>query len=320
MPDVNKAKLGPTPTHHYVRTVFASLFGFFAVALIIVGILVVWLNSTISNTSQYTKTVSPLAADPDVQAFVVSKASSSLLDGKDAPIRDITKELFGESQVAEKTNEQLRALAAPLVQSSLKTVISSPAFATLWEANNKSVHEQLIRQLKSNSPTIQLNFQPLITGTINELVTTKLGFVKDKLEIKDTTGIVTIEGDQLTTFRKSYNNFQKALLAIITLAILFTALCIIISVHHLKTVRRIALMTGIFAGVLAALLSASSLIAVGGNDVLQQKFVAALFNGVTHDLRIGLVVIAIIGIGGAIASKIYDAIDVKKQLAKGKKT
>ncbi len=312
MPSTDRINISSSPKHHYIRTIVSSLFGFIALALIIVSILVIWLNRTISSTDQYTKTVAPLVTDPDVQAFVVEKASGALLDNKDAPIQDIAGELLGQAQVAGKTDEQLRAEVTPVVKDSLKTVIAAPGFATLWKANNSAIHAQLISQLKSDSSTIELNFRPLITGTIDELSTTKLGFVKDKLELKDDVGKVTLKEKQLDNVRKVYDYFQKAMLAIIGLAVLALTLCVSISVHHLKTVRRIALLTGIFAGMLTVLLSATSLVKIGGDDVVQQKFAVALVNGVTHDLRISLMVIAILGIGSAIGSKVYSVVKKKK--------
>lgn len=319
MASSDKINLNTAPKHHYIRTFFSSVFGFFALSLIIISILVVWLNRTISNTDQYTKTVAPLVTSPDVQNFVVDKASSSVLDNKDAPISDIAKQLLGDAQVAGKTDTELRAEVTPIVKDSLRSVVASPAFANSWKSNNQAIHAQLISQLKSDSSTIELNFHPLITDTVNELGTTKLGFVKDKLDLKDDAGKVTVEGKQLNNVRKVYDYFQKAMLAIIGLAVLSSILCVLISVHHWKTVRRIALSTGIYAGGLAVALSAGSLLKLG-DDVEQQKFVAAIINGVTHDLRISLIITAVLGVGIAAGSKIYSVVQARKQSAPKKKT
>ena len=54
------------------------------------------------------------------------------------------------------------------------------------------------------------------------------------------------------------------------------------------------------------LLSATSLFKPSG-DATEQKFAGALVNGITHDLRISLIVIAVLGIGGAVGSKIYSS-------------
>jgi len=95
-----------TKRHHYIRTTVSSFFGFIALALIIVSILVVWLDRTLTDSSQYVKTVAPLVTKPDVQNFVVTKASNALLDNDDAPIQDIATKLLPADQVAGKTNPQ----------------------------------------------------------------------------------------------------------------------------------------------------------------------------------------------------------------------
>lgn len=291
--------------HHYIRTTFSSLFGFIALGLIIASILVVWIDRTLTNTDEYVRTVAPLVTKPDVQNFVVDKASDGLLKNKDAPVQDIATQLLGADQVAGKTDDQLRAEITPIVKSSLHTVVASPQFAALWAQSNRDVHSQLISQLNSNSPTIALNFHPLITGVIGELGTTRLGFVKDKLDLKPDAGVVAIQGKQIVTVHKVYNYFKTAMLAIIVLALFAAVLCVLISVHHGKTARRIALATGIYCAFLALALSATSLVKSGGSVAAQQKMAIALVNGVTHDLRLSLIVIAVVCIVGALGSKLY---------------
>ncbi|MBL8121165.1 hypothetical protein JNM87_00235 [Candidatus Saccharibacteria bacterium] len=297
----------PVAVRHRVRTFFSSIFGFFALGLIIMSILVVWLDRTLTDTQTYVKTVAPLVTKPGVQNFVVTKASSTLLDNHDAPIRDIASQLLTPEQIAGKTDEQLKAEVTPLVQESLRSVVSSPTFANLWKTNNESIHSQLMTQLQSGSQTLNLDFHPLITGLIDQLGTTKLSFVKDKLDIPADAGKVKLEGRQLENVRRVYDYFKKAMLAILVCAALSVGLCVLISVHHLKTIRRIALLTGIFCGVLAALLGATSLIRTGSSEV-DNAFARTLVDGITHDLRLSLIVIAVLGIGGAVASKLYSVI------------
>jgi len=300
----------PAATHHRVRTFFSSFFGFFALGLIILSILVIWLDRTLTDTNTYVGTVAPLVTKPAVQNFAVTKASSALLGTNGPSVRDIATQLLTPEQIAGKTDEQLRAAVTPIVEDSLRSVVASPAFAELWKTNNKAIHSQLMTQLRDGSQTINLNFRPLITGLIDQLGTTKLGFVKDKLDLPADAGQVKLEGKQLDNVRTVYDYFKKALLAILVSASLAVGLCVLISVHHLKTFRRIALLTGIFSAVLAVLLSATSLFKISG-DAAEQKFATTLVNGITHDLRISLIVIAILGIGSAIASKIYSKLATK---------
>lgn len=330
---VPKTETTATKTKHVLRTTASGLLGSIALSLIIASIMVLWLSNTLTNTDQYVKTVSSLASNKDIQAFVVDQAADGLLSQGDdkgqvqqpqqpgqpqplmtptqnndhdagAPIRDIASQLLPADQVAGKTDEQLKQQVMPIVKDSLQSVVSSPAFASLWETNNRSIHASLISQLNSNAPTLNLDFHPVIVGAVSELGTTKLAFIKDKLELKDDMGKIKLEGDQLNNVRDVYHAFKTSTVAILVAALVTAALAIAISVHHVKTARRIALLTGVIAAVMAAALSATSLIKVD-SDPVQQKFSVALVDHLTHDLRITLIIIAIIGIGGAIASKVY---------------
>lgn len=290
---------------HAIRTAFSSFFGFIAVGLIITSVLAIWLDATLTNTNQYVNTVAPLVENPDVQNFVVDQTTDALLKGSDAPVRDVAGQLLGTSQDANKTDDQLKAEVTPLVKDQLLQVVSSPAFATLWADTNRQLHSSLIEQLKSNSDNFTLNLQPLITGVIAQLGTTKLAFVQDKLQLKPDSGQISVKGKQLDTVRKVYGYFQDAVWLIVLLTLLSIVLCVWLSVHHVKTARRVALATGIYAAVLALMLSASSLIKLGGQTADQQKLAAALVNGITHDLRLSLIILAAVCIAGAIGSKIY---------------
>lgn len=301
----------PSSSHHFIRTFFSSIIGSLALLLIILSIITVWINRTVTDTNTYVKTVAPLVLEADVQNFVVSKASEALLDNNDAPIRDIANELLTPNEIAGKTDEQLRTEIRPIIEESLSSVITSQSFANIWESNNRSIHTQLIFQLESDADEIKLDFHPLITGAIDQLKATKLAFVTDKLDIPVDAGQVTLEDKQLSNFRNVYDLFNKAMLALLIAAVAAVGLSVLISVHHLKTIRRISLLTGLFSAILAMMLSATSLISTGG-DELDKKMGIALVNGVTHDLRLSLIVIAVVGIGGAVGSKVYSVIKARK--------
>lgn len=302
----------PQEVHHYFRTFFASVFGFLAVSLLIVSILVVWLGSTLSNTNQYVKTVAPLVTKPEVRDFVTDKAEEALLDNKDAPVRDIAEQLLGPEKTAGKTDEQLRVEIKPIVDEALNKVISSEVFTNLWKETNRTIHAQLINQLNKNTDSFTLNLHPVIVGVIDELGTTRLSFIKDKLDVKEDMGVVKVEGKQLENVRNVYNYFKKAMIAIVACALLSFALCVLISVHHLKTLRRVALSIGIFSALLAMTLSATSLIKVNGTDAQQKQMALTLVDVITHDLRVTLIFIAVACIGGSIGSKVYAVMMTQK--------
>jgi len=68
----------PVTHRHVARTLLASVFGTFATLLIMVTILAVWVNRTLTNTETYTKTVAPLVTKPEVQQLIADRISTEL--------------------------------------------------------------------------------------------------------------------------------------------------------------------------------------------------------------------------------------------------
>lgn len=302
----------PQKEHHYLRSFFSSVFAIFGISLLISSIFAFWLDTTLTNTNQFVAIVGPLVTKPEVQDFVVTKASQALLDNGDAPIRDISQQLLGDEAIANKTDEQLKAEITPIIQENLKTVISSAAFANLWETSLKSVHSQLISQLSSNSPTMQLNLHPVIVGAIDQLSNTRLSFIKDKLEIKDDVGVITIKDDQLATMRKFYNYFKQSVIILIVTALIFLGLSVAVAAHRLNTLRRLLIIIGVIAALYAVALTLVPNLKIGSaTDVEQQKFIVVMFSSITDKLRLALVVIA-----AACAATVAASIFLPKALKK----
>lgn len=301
--------------HHYIRTIFSSFFGFIALALILLSIVAVWLDRTLTGTDTFVKTTAPLISKPAVQDFIVEQARNSVLNGDNAPINDIAVQLLGTEQVAGKTPEQLKTEVTPVIDTTLKSVISSPAYASLWTENNRAVHNQLISQIESNSPTVNLNFNPLIRGTVDQLNDTKLSFIKDNLDLDDSTGNITFQNQELDAIHKGYAGFKKGVIAVLAAAAVAAVLSVVLSVHHIKTLRRIAMSTGIFSLALAFILSASSFVNVTGTDEIQKQFILTLFDSLTKGLRNTLIIVGVVSIAGALISKVFSIIPRKKQSA-----
>lgn len=314
MSDLNEGTTEPFRNHHYFRTLFSSLFGFIAMALIIVSIIVFWLNRTLTDTGQYVKTVAPLVSESDVQNFVVDKASNALIDSQNVPMQVIAAQILGVDQVIGKTDEQLRSDTMQAVKQSFKTAVASPAFATVWTNTNRNIHSNLIAQLGTNTPAIALNFQPIFTGVVDQLGTTKLAFVKDNLRLKTDAGVVILQGKQLDTLRNFYSSLKQAVPVVVGVTILSLLLCVLLSVHHMKTFRRVTLSTGIFTASLAILLGATSLINTGSSDILEQKMVEAIIKAATYNLRISLIIIAVLCIVSSVGSKIYEVVMVRRRV------
>jgi hypothetical protein len=291
------------PHPHHIRTFFAAICGIIALVLIFASILVVWLNQTLTNTQLFVQTLAPLAKQQDVQNFIATKATDALIN--DAPTKDLAGALMPDKAktIATTPDDQLKPQLQSTIHQDMLPIVQSPVFASLWRQTLTSAHAQFLTQLNSNSPTITLDLRPAINGTIDLLRTTNLHTISDKIELKNDSGIVTLKGDKLPKIRQYYHWFQEGTLGIATLTLLAAGLCIALSVHHIRTLRRILLGTGIIALVIAAALRASSFIPVS-SDPLQRKAAIAIITTLFHNLQLGCLILGGVCIVLSIGSKL----------------
>lgn len=310
-PPKTMSKNEPTK-HHYAHTFFACVFGFISLNLILLSILVVWLGDTLTNTNVYVKTVSSIVADKAVQDFVSSKASEQLTANKDLPIRDIAQKVLPADQLDGKTDDQLRESVKQVVKEEVIKVLASQKFKDLWVSTNKDVHSKLLAQVSSSSGDLTLDLQPTIKGAVNLLNDTRFAEIKDKMEIPTDKGTVKIESSRLDKVRKIYSYFIVARIALVACAILSGVLAVLISVHHTKTLRRILLLTGIFTGLLALLLSAGSLLNNVSGNAQDKALAIALVDVVLMKLRLALFVISGVSLITVIGSKLFGVVSKKQ--------
>lgn len=294
-----------TSNHHYVRTFFASIFGMLALSLILASILIVWLNRTLTDTDTYMEAVAPLVVKPEVQDFVAMKTSEAILKNND-PI-DLASKLLPREQTVGMMPEQVGEQLKKTVNVNVSQVVASPAFVKLWVDTNRSAHSAFTQQIKSGSGELSLDLSPIIIGVTNELKATQLSPIADKIELKPENAKLDLKGGGIDKASNYYDSFQKGTLAIIVAAIIAIALAVFISVHHVKTLRRIVFGTGLIAVALTGLMYMPSLVKFNDTkDSVEQKAAVAIADTLFHDLRVACLVIAVICISLAVASKLYD--------------
>ncbi len=301
----------PAP-HHHVRTFFAAIFGFISVNLILLSILTVWLNATLANTDQYVKTVTPIATDKVVQKYITKKVETLITENKDFNVQDVSGQLFTEDERAGKTDEELRAMVQQAANETLKTVITSESFKQLWVSTNHDVHAALLKGISEPNGTVTVNFHPVITGVIDQLAGTRFAFIKDKMDIPETAGVLQIESTRLDNARHIYNYFKMASLAIVASAIFSGIVCVMLSVHHLKTLRRILIFTGMLTGFFGIALSSTSLIRNIQGSPEDKELAITLVNILIRNLRLSFIIITVVSLSISIISKVISVVLVSR--------
>lgn len=292
------------PQKHHVRTAFASLLGVIALTLILASILAGWLNRTLIDTNLYVKAVAPLAAKPEVQNFVAQKASDALLQ-KPGSAQSLAPLFLKPEEIKSKTPDQLNIDVKQAIKENVLLVADSPEFATLWRESNRSAHAGLIGQINSGSKELILDMHPLLTGVLDQLKTTKLMPIAASIPVQPETGKLNIKGTAFDKAHKLYDTLQKGTVAVILIALVATVACVWLSVHHLKTLRRIFLGTGILALLLALGLQSISLFKYSKDDPIAQAAGVAMAKTLFHNLQVTALVIGLVCVGTAAASKFY---------------
>ena len=314
MPDKNNNTPQTTTTttnHNPARTFFASLFGFFAVLLILSSIVSIWMNRTLTNTDTFVAVVAPLASKPEVQAFVAQKASEQLV--KNAPTQDLANLLLpAGSEASTQTDAQLKALLQPMVYNNVLKVVSSPAFAAIWKSTNQTAHAALVSQLNNNTGNLSLDLNPLIDNVVSQLKTTDLGVVGDQITVNPEAGKINLESTGISKAHNYYTAFKSSTIIVIIAALICVGASIALSVHHLKTIRRILFSTGICALLLAASIEVPALVAVRVTDTSTQKVVVIIIQSLFHNLQIASLITGVVCITAAIGTKVYEKLTTKK--------
>jgi hypothetical protein len=289
--------------HHYIRTMFAGLFGTVALSLVLASILLVWANRTLTDTATFTQTVAPLVTQPAVQEFVAAKLTDQLLQS--APVAEVAASLLPADQVAGKTPEQLTPAVRAEIGKSVTQVLGSPRVVALWKSTSKSQHAEIIRQLDAGAPQVTLDVEPLVTEAVAELKQTELAPLANQIELKPGMAKVDLKGSLIEQVRTYYRDLKTATLVIVLVTLMSAGLAVWISVHHLKTLRRVLMGTAVIAFLTAAVIAAPTVVPVG--DAATQHLVAALAATLLHNLQVACLVIGGVGVVAAIGSKVYEA-------------
>lgn len=325
-----QAATQPAVTHHYFRTFFAAVFGFLSLNLIILSLLTMWLSRTLTNTDAYVATVAPLIENTSAQEFLAEKATDALFDEQEkslernaqdgagldsivsSDILQTAQSLLPGQDLTGMTNRQVLEQLKPVAKDSFKSILASPDVASVWRSTNKNAHASFVKALTEDGISIEIDIQPVINTVLAEAKKTQLAPLINELEVTDNVKPVQVDTERIEHFRQIYRLFNTGKYVLLAVAILFAGLSVWISVHHVKTLRRIVLFTGISTLILYLLLQSTMLIPVLAKDNDQAVLIREIVNLIFKELRLWLLILSIACIGGAIISKLIAVLTSKK--------
>ncbi|MBK8446019.1 MAG: hypothetical protein IPL41_04800 [Micropruina sp.] len=196
-----------------------------SVVLIVLGSLLTpvaiasgWAKVVISDTDNFVATYAPLVAEPKVQAYLTDQVTTTIEQqlGLDQLVDDVIDGLVETVQrpVAQRALEALRQPATAglraAIEATASRVITSPAFAQVWQESLRVSHSQAVAALSGdpqawteiNSEGLGLRLGPLIQKVKDILV--EQGFaLAERIPATERT-IVLIRSESIALVQLSY--------------------------------------------------------------------------------------------------------------------
>jgi hypothetical protein len=193
-----------------------------------------------------------------------------------------------------------------VVRDAVIQILQSPQMRELWSTTNRDAHAEFVRQLDAGSPQVTIDLGPCVSGVLAEIKQTKLAPVADQIQIAPAAARISIQGGALERVRQGYEDLKAATVIVLALTLLFAALSVWVSVHHLKTLRRMLIGTGLTALAVSAGIALSAKLPVHGADPATAKLAVAMLQTLLHPLLAACLVVGAICVALALGSKLYE--------------
>lgn len=307
------------PARHAVRSGGAAVCLVLAFVLAPLSVVAQWTHDEVGDTDRYVETVTPLTREPAVRAALTDRVTQEILATID--LDDLTDEalsaLATQDFIPERATDVLPGLAVPLrnaiegyVHSMVAKVVASSTFEQAWAEANRTAHEQMVALLTGNTggtvavadDGVQVDVAAFVAAA-KELMIDEGFLVAERIPEIDAT---------FTVFRSAdIGRAQRAFAALDSLARVLPVLVVLLVflAVWLATDRR-------RAWVAAGLTVAGSMLLLGlllnlarplyldavPSDVLPGGAAAAIYDTLTHFLRLALRAVLAVSLTVALAA------------------
>ncbi len=296
------ASPGVTKRWQKITSVVLLVFGFILIPLSAVA---VWSHNQLTNTDRYVETVSPLAANPDIQQTVATVVVNALFDQVDATSR-IQSALPARAKfLGSPLSNAMEGYATDVTE----RLLASDQFQTLWDKANRAAHAELVALLTDDSGktkgalslkngTVSLNLSEVVTKVQDRLVGAGLTFLKG-VDVPPVSATINIIDSKGLSSARSYVALLDALAWVLPL-LGFAALigsALVVRTRRRATIRASVVLVAACAFTLVLLAIARSLYldAATGTNVSRDT-ASAVFDILVRNLRYGLIALAVLGI------------------------
>ncbi|MGX1884988.1 hypothetical protein [Streptomyces sp. NPDC055287] len=240
---------------HRGRSLLSAVLVVLAAILSILSVVAVWANSIVGDTDRYVATVAPLAHDPAIQTAVTNRATAAVLAQID--VDALVKELSTAAKqrgVPPRVAQLINGLSRPiesglkeLVSSTVRRVVSSDVFETVWINANRAGHAALDKALTGKgggtvtleNDQVTVDVGPIVARAKDELVKAGLSRAAKIPEVH--TNFVVFASDDLGKVKTYVRILQIVGTWLPVLTVILAAAAVLLSAHRRRILITVAL-------------------------------------------------------------------------------
>lgn len=171
--------VAPHPRRRPGRVTAAVVLVVLAALLAPLAVVATWARDLVTDTDRYLATVAPLAQDPQIQGAVTNRVTGAIVDAID--LDQLAADATGAiadlglpprvSLAVESLQGPLVNAATNFVRQTVDRVVTSDAFADVWTAANRTVHDQLNAVLSGDPDAIaSIDASGTLTVDLTEVI------------------------------------------------------------------------------------------------------------------------------------------------------
>jgi hypothetical protein len=275
-----------------------------------------WASLEVSNTDRYVATMEPLIHDPAIQNYLTAQITDQITSRlnvtgvvNQASSQLNSKGLTRISSLLTQFGPQIASAVNGFVYSTVHSVVSSPQFATIWVAVNRTTHQALVKVLSGQGSTsvsvkngqVVIDLGPFIATAKQDLVAKGFKLASNIPPVHPTFAL--FQAKDLQQAQTLYRLVTTGRIVLIVLALVFLAAGVWAARH-----RRRALI-GAGLGLAASML----ILGIGLNiargiylssvpSTFPSDAAAAAYDALVHFLRQTLRIVLIVGLVVAIGA------------------
>jgi hypothetical protein len=261
----------------------------------------VWAKNQVLNTDRYVRTMKPLASNSAIQTTIADNVTNTLFENVDV-----------RTSAQQALPPRAQFLAGPLgnglrtfVKNTTLTFLASDAFQRLWVELNRRAHEQLVKVLTGQGKVVQtangrveINLAPVLARVETRLHNRGIDVFDHIPPESIKTNFVILNSEQLQKAQRGVRLLKTLSIALPLIVLALFAAAIALSERRRRTLLQAGLGLAASMAVLGILLTIGRSVylnyVTGPN--LPNDAASALYDTIIHYLRLGLRIIAAVGL------------------------